>query len=522
MYEILLLISWFILSDAWIKDNSKTGSSTKTITASSSCPIQENVLSEIESYMDNDNNDIELVEQEENIKGILQELSKNENGNDISKGKNIYKLINGLASSNTFREEYWHKKPLLIKGDITNNCIQSIFTIENDLKLVGESYITGHRTADTLRNNASSSSSWEFVPLKKDLSRRTTLEEVEEGLKGGTIYFNTAGSLWPSLGALCKLSNIAFGLPSNINIYITPPKISISVPPHTDKQDVFILQTSGSKHWKVYAPPSPRKENVDPLSRGKNNDILTAEELGEPIIDKVIQPGDVLYIPHGFPHTTHTAHDTNNDQTSIHLTLGLDTHVWFLTYAHIRWALLQKTNKPFAIKITNDDLYWKAMDTIPIGFLAQQQGYNWKDILSSFKEEKNNKIKNEYIDYFIENLKSVMIELEPNRWKNDNNNDSDNYNNILPSNEQIKEVITYIITKHLHTLLKVQYDMYTDVNPHSEDTILKAYKGTQDQKLIMEEFALFCGNIAMAQSYATMRKQREDTAARAAAASNTK
>merc|ERR1711862_290192 len=105
-----------------------------------------------------------------------------------------------------------------------------------------------------------------------------------------------------------------------------------------------------------------------------------------------------------------------------------------------------------------------------------------------------------------------MMELEPDRWDTNNNNS----NNILPSNEQMKEVITYMITKHLNSLLKTQNEMYTDVDPHSEDTIVKAYRGTQDQNLIMEEFAIFCGNVAMARSYATIRKQREDVAAGAA------
>ena len=55
--------------------------------------------------------------------------------------------------------------------------------------------------------------------------------------------------------------------------------------------------------------------------------VIAIEELGEVLIDTVLEAGDVLYVPHGFPHTTHTAHDHDEKDTSIHLKLGLDTHV---------------------------------------------------------------------------------------------------------------------------------------------------------------------------------------------------
>lgn len=73
--------------------------------------------------------------------------------------------------------------------------------MERDLKMVGNSYISGSRTADVLREQTETKadSTWAFAPLKTDQTRPTNWEEVEEALKGGTIYFNTAGSLWPTL-----------------------------------------------------------------------------------------------------------------------------------------------------------------------------------------------------------------------------------------------------------------------------------------------------------------------------------
>jgi ribosomal protein L16 Arg81 hydroxylase len=87
------------------------------------------------------------------------------------------------------------------------------------------------------------------------------------------------------------LTNYAFGLPTNINIYITPPGSKVSVPPHTDRQDVIVFQTEGSKRWRVYNPPK-RLKGKDPLNRGKAGDVIEKKELGNPLLDVILRRGD--------------------------------------------------------------------------------------------------------------------------------------------------------------------------------------------------------------------------------------
>ena len=75
----------------------------------------------------------------------------------------------------------------------------------------------------------------------------------------------------------------------------------------------------------------------------------------------------VMYVPAGFPHTTDTstvvkeetvpAEDGDGEtdlfkETSVHLTMGLDTHVWALTFAHLRWTLLQRCGKDWKVEMT--------------------------------------------------------------------------------------------------------------------------------------------------------------------------
>ena len=57
----------------------------------------------------------------------------------------------------------------------------------------------------------------------------------------------------------------------------------------------------------------------------------------------------VLYIPAGFPHETDTigaAASGDDADTSVHLTVGVDTHLWGLSYAKARELALSRAGLP--------------------------------------------------------------------------------------------------------------------------------------------------------------------------------
>ena len=185
---------------------------------------------------------------------------------------------------------------------------------------------------------------------------RMTYTDVCDALERGTVIFNAAGAHIPQLAPICLAACDATVVPCALNLYLTTMGKRTSAPPHTDKQDVCIIQTQGCKSWKVFAIPDPSiKPNSDIFARGKGYDNLplhTLKETSELLLDTTIYPGDVLFIPAGFPHTTSTVittttnntEDENNDQynfvhdrdeTSVHLTLGIDHHIWELDYLSV-------------------------------------------------------------------------------------------------------------------------------------------------------------------------------------------
>lgn len=70
------------------------------------------------------------------------------------------------------------------------------------------------------------------------------------------------------------------------------------VGPHIDNYDVFLLQGEGKRHWKV-GPIG----NYSP--RGGDTHTALIDDF-KPIIDVILEPGDMLYIPPGFPHRGET------------------------------------------------------------------------------------------------------------------------------------------------------------------------------------------------------------------------
>lgn len=431
----------------------------------------------------------------------------------VDQGPAAWNFLRGVAKSKTFVQDFWQKRPFVIRAQDTGGWVRDCFTIERDLKMMDQSYITGFKTAEVLRNGTKTDT-WALSPLKENPAMRTQWSDVEEALKGGTIYFNTAGSLWKNLGGLCRLVGYAFGLPPNVNVYCTPPSCSLSVPLHTDKQDVFVFQSQGAKRWRVYAPP-PRSNGKDPLARGKNGDVLSFDELqqDQPLIDTVIQPGDVLYVPTGFPHTTDTATCVDGvdesvfQEPSVHLTMGLDTHVWFLAMAHLRWSLLQRCSTTFNADLTDDTLYWKAMASIPFGFLG---GQAWRSTVESIQA--GNGVGVDFKVLVADQLRDILVSMEPTRWKEV----SDNGTESLPTKEQIDETVEFFVAEHWKALMETQEELFEDVDARQEESLLKAFRGTQIQNQIMEDFGWFSNNKAFAESFRNrrlMNEQRAQTAA---------
>lgn len=113
--------------------------------------------------------------------------------------------------------------------------------------------------------------------------------------------------------------------------------VSFSVPgagvgPHVDQYDVFLLQGKGKRRWQVGNPndacdssPHPDLQQVAPF---------------EPMIDVVLDSGDILYIPPGWPHCGTTVENSMTYSVGFRAPNAVDLLQPFNN------SVLNKTNMP--------------------------------------------------------------------------------------------------------------------------------------------------------------------------------
>ena len=151
------------------------------------------------------------------------------------------------------------------------------------------------------------------VTLNPPNSPRVTLSSIESFLaRGCSIRFLSPQQHHPPLQRALHLLDQALGMQTGVNSYLTP-KGTQGFSPHYDDVDVFIVQTEGSKRWRLYEPLE--EAHLLPAVSSRN---FQQHELGRCVLDVWLKAGDFLYAPRGTVHQC-VASDTED---SLHVTLS--------------------------------------------------------------------------------------------------------------------------------------------------------------------------------------------------------
>ncbi|GIU04504.1 cupin [Shewanella morhuae] len=180
-----------------------------------------------------------------------------------------------------FLSEYWQKKPLLIKNAFPQ--------FEDPI------------SADELAGLACEEEISSRIVVTKDDNWEVVQGPFEDYDNYGETHWQLlvqAVNHWypdsqPLVEALRFLPDWRFD--DLMASFATP---SGGVGPHVDNYDVFIIQGEGQRRWTV-------GDNTPQLRRGGNPNSPLVEDF-TPIIDVVLEKGDMLYIPPGFPHCGET------------------------------------------------------------------------------------------------------------------------------------------------------------------------------------------------------------------------
>ncbi|MCY4181420.1 MAG: hypothetical protein OXF43_00830 [Gammaproteobacteria bacterium] len=134
--------------------------------------------------------------------------------------------------------------------------------------------------------------------------------------RGATLILNQLQRADESLAEFCRALEEVFSCRVQTNAYLTPPG-SQGFNTHFDDHDVFIIQVSGAKRWRLYEKP------VENPYRGEGFDSSehSAGKLDEEFL---LREGECLYIPRGLMHDA----SSHGDAPSLHITTGLLVKKW--------------------------------------------------------------------------------------------------------------------------------------------------------------------------------------------------
>jgi ribosomal protein L16 Arg81 hydroxylase len=149
-----------------------------------------------------------------------------------------------------------------------------------------------------------------------DGGRVSRVGVAEEYLDGATIILPQLHESIFKLGEFCRALEEIFSCHVQTNIYLTPSG-NQGFPIHYDNHDVFVMQVSGAKAWRLYGSPVETPFRGERFELGRHDPGPVTQEF-------TLNPGDCVYVPRGM------MHDAENvgEEPSLHITVGMITKTW--------------------------------------------------------------------------------------------------------------------------------------------------------------------------------------------------
>lgn len=150
-------------------------------------------------------------------------------------------------------------------------------------------------------------------------SRRIGTQWVQDGIDarrvarwltcGATITLDSLEYLSDPVREICGHLSNELGMQTTATAYVTPPGRQ-GLSPHTDEEDVFVLQTFGTKRWTV---DNDQRQEIATASGFPFNEQM------KQVRPRVLSAGNMFFMPAGTPHVA-----TTQENLSIHITFSVE------------------------------------------------------------------------------------------------------------------------------------------------------------------------------------------------------
>jgi ribosomal protein L16 Arg81 hydroxylase len=209
------------------------------------------------------------------------------------------------VSVDEFLSSYWLKQHLYCRGSADRFCGLLSWTALNE--------ILEHHWRETYRFRLACQGRdlepASYADLGGFTSRIRAKDVTDHLRRGATLSFDAIDELHEPLTHLAESFEAFFRGGTKINVYAAW-RGHHGLDLHRDNQEIFILQLDGRKRWLLYG------FSVDGLDRSELRS-RSVPPVGA-LLDEILQPGDLLYIPRGCYHVA-----VPMNEPALHLTLGV-------------------------------------------------------------------------------------------------------------------------------------------------------------------------------------------------------
>jgi len=222
----------------------------------------------------------------------------------IENGDNAFEWMISPTSLADFYKDYWEKKPLHLKRS-DPSYYKTLFSTKAFEKILREQRVLYGKNVDV--------TSYDGKRETHNPEGRVFPAVLWDFYNNGcSIRMLNPQTFHNGVWRLCSTLQEHFQNMVGANVYLTPPGTQ-GFAPHWDDVEVFMLQLEGKKHWKIYNPRS-KEETLPRFS----SDNLDQDEVGTPVIETDLEPGDMIYMPRG------TIHQGNclSEEHSLHITIS--------------------------------------------------------------------------------------------------------------------------------------------------------------------------------------------------------
>ena len=289
-------------------------------------------------------------------------------------------LISPVSKTEFFKT--YHEKEALLSKHNDANRFHGLLSIDRIDEIIASTELPPS-SLDMVRKEPPIERSY-YTFKNGNIDRGAVIRHYQEG---ATIILPQLHLADEILAKFCRSLENVFSSHVQTNIYLTPGS-SQGFNTHFDDHDVFVIQLSGTKKWRLYQKP------IDNPYRGEsfNTKDYKAGELQK---EFELKEGECVYIPRGLMHDATSV----GEKASLHITVGLIVKKW----ADLMLEALSE------VAIRNP----RFRRSLPPGFA--RPGYNNKSAKIYFDELINEFQKNSNFDKVFEVIKENFIrERTPN------------------------------------------------------------------------------------------------------------